>query len=299
MPKLICVLVLTLGFATSASAGVTFEWVHVGNPGNAADTTGFGAVSDSYRISKYEVTNAQYAEFLSTVASTTDPHGLFNTSMAITKQDRGGGISSYEANVGFEARPVGYISFLDAMRFVNWLENGQGTGGTESGVYSIVNGLAETRTNGAHYFIPSEDEWYKAAYHDPGAAGTYWDYPTRSNVLPNGEVPPGSANGANVASAVGDSTDVGAYPNSSSPYGTFDQAGNVWEWQENQAAGATSRVLRGAGGEPMARLTPRHRIGTCKAIQRSSSRITVSVSRVSPSQVRYSIWLSHCWELGP
>jgi len=55
------------------------------------------------------------------------------------------------------------------MRFVNWLENGQPAdgSGTESGVYTIGSGVNETRAAAASYFIPSEDEWYKAAYYDP------------------------------------------------------------------------------------------------------------------------------------
>ena len=68
-------------FALPAQA-VTIDWVTVGDPGNVADTTvmtcchaatgtsGYGSVSDTYRISKYEVTNAQYAEFLNAVANT-------------------------------------------------------------------------------------------------------------------------------------------------------------------------------------------------------------------------------------
>ena len=54
----------TLAVITSASASVTMDWVNVGNPGNTADSTGYGAVAYAYKIGKYEVTNAQYGEFL-------------------------------------------------------------------------------------------------------------------------------------------------------------------------------------------------------------------------------------------
>ena len=253
-PKLMSAVVLILVcLATPASADVVFDWAEVGNPGNAADTpaTGspsFGSVGNTYRISKHEVTNAQYAHFLNQVA-TTDSFGgvdtnLFNSNMNITRSGSSGNFT-YAVNAGFDNNPVNFVSFVDAMRFTNWLENGQGTGGTESGVYSVSNGTTETRAAGATYFIPTEDEWYKAAYHDPNAAGSYWDFPTQSNTVPTAEAPPGGANSANAANAVGNTTDVGAYTGSTSFYGTFDQGGNVWEWNENLAGSSTARRIRG------------------------------------------------------
>src|SRR4051794_12049669 len=63
------------------------EFVPVGNPGNPADPQdyegtidGYGAVSQPYRIGKYEVTSAQYTQFLNAVAKT-DAFGLYNASM--------------------------------------------------------------------------------------------------------------------------------------------------------------------------------------------------------------------------
>jgi hypothetical protein len=134
------------------------------------------------------------------------------------------------------------------MRFVNWLHNGQGNGNTESGVYSISDGLSETRSADARFWIPSNREWYKAAYHDPsaGTAGKYFEFPTNGNTVPDNNPPSNdSGNSANYNNArrVGNfdvddyatghpaypMTDVGAYVQSASPYGTFDQGGNVWE----------------------------------------------------------------------
>ena len=245
-------LVIVCCFMSASAKAVTIEWTIVGNPGNAGDTTGApnpaGAVDYVYRISKHEVTNNQYAEFLNQVAATddfvsNDPH-LYNDRMKISRSGSAGSYS-YAVDSGFESHPVSHVSFFDAMRFVNWLENGQGSGDTESGVYKIASGLFETRAPGAQHFIPSTDEWYKAAFHDPTAPGGYWDYPTQSNTPPTGEAPPGGANSANMFVIDGDgTTGVGAYTGSSSFYGTFDQAGNVFEWTEGSFFG-NSRGSRG------------------------------------------------------
>ena len=61
--------------AGTVMADITIETVPVGNPGNADDVvTGFGfygAVDYVYNIGKYEVTAAQYTEFLNAVQAST------------------------------------------------------------------------------------------------------------------------------------------------------------------------------------------------------------------------------------
>jgi formylglycine-generating enzyme len=114
--------------------------------------------------------------------------------------------------------------------------------------------------------LPSEDEWYKAAYHkNDGKTGNYWDYPTSTNDEPYSDdpasldYPANSANywnddynysnGVNDGCAVASPylTNVGAYALSVSPYGTLDQGGNVLEWNEADVwdAGGSSRNVRG------------------------------------------------------
>lgn len=224
---------------------VTFTWLDVIDEGNGDDTTGYGGVADQYRISSTEVTNAQYAEFLNAIAAS-DPNGVWDANMDIT---RGGsdGSYTYTPTAGFSANPLNNATFFDAMRFVNWIENGtptgaQGAGTTEDGTYSIFNGTSETRAGGATYFLPSADEWYKAAYFD--GAGSYWDYPTQSNAAPTDEVPAGGANSANYNNTVTETTDVGAYSGTTSHYGGYDFGGNVYEWTE-EVFGGTDRVIRG------------------------------------------------------
>ena len=250
--------VLSFLFASSASA-VTMDWVTIGNPLNACDVQlqgCFGSVPNDYRISKYEVTYAQYAEFLNAAADS-DPYGLWNPNLSSVRVGgitRTGSSGSYVYSVisGHEDRPVNYISFYDALRFVNWLSNGQGAGDTESGAYTLLggtatpsNGLTVTRNLDAAIFLPSEDEWYKAAYYDPSSlTPSYFDYPAGSNLPTTCAAPSAVTNQANCNSAVGDLTAKGSYTGSASPYGTFDQGGNVYEWDE-AIIGVTSRGLRG------------------------------------------------------
>ena len=104
--------------------------------------------------------------------------------------------------------------------------------------------MAIVRNAGAIDFIPSENEWYKAAYYDPtlnGGSGGYWTYPTKSNTAP-GNTLPDTGNNANYYN--GGYTDptnyltpVGAFADSPSAYGTYDQGGDVWQWNEANISG--------------------------------------------------------------
>jgi formylglycine-generating enzyme required for sulfatase activity len=178
-PKLLT-LAASVVLITSASATVTIDWVTVGNAGNAADTadgdaftTGvqrYGAVGYTYQIGKYEVTNAQYGAFLNAAAKT-DSYGLYNSGMSDFGITRGGSSGSYTYSVttALANRPVVYVSWFDAARFSNWMMNGQGNGSTETGSYTL-NGATSgiiTKNVGATIYIPTEDDWYKAAYFNP------------------------------------------------------------------------------------------------------------------------------------
>jgi formylglycine-generating enzyme required for sulfatase activity len=243
--------------AASSSSAVSIDWVTVGDPGNAVDSTGFGAVGYSYQISKYEVTNTQYAEFLNAVG-TSDPNLLYDTTLANSPSFRGitrsGASGSYTYNTvaGRENMPVNYVTFYSTLRFANWLQNGQPTGPqsnatTEDGAYTFLPpspfSTPITRNPGATIFLTSEDEWYKAAYYDavsasyntePVSAGFFWC------------TAPGAAPGTgNCHSSVGDTTPVGSYTNSPSPNGTFDQGGNLFEWNETILFGGSYRGVRG------------------------------------------------------
>lgn len=249
----------------------SLETVTIGDAGNADDDSAKprGSVAYEYQMGKFEVTAAQYVEFLNAKAAD-DIHGLYNPDMSASplddtmvgcKIERHGDPGSYTYSVpsDWANRPVNYVSYWDACRFANWLHNGQGNGDAETGAYTLngYNGSDGTRIQrnpGARWFVPSESEWYKAAYYKGnGMNSGYWDYPTRSNTAPGNQVlPTDPGNSANyhpgyLGYGIGSPyyrTNVGEFENSASTYGTFDQGGNVFEWTE-ELSGVSQRKLYG------------------------------------------------------
>jgi formylglycine-generating enzyme required for sulfatase activity len=240
---------------TSASASVTIDWVTVDNAGNAADPlTGYGAVAYAYQIGKYEVTNSQYSAFLNSAAKT-DSYGLYNASMSSFGITRGGSSGNYTYSVTgtLANRPVVYVSWFDAARFANWMMNGQGNGDTETGAYTL-NGATSgiiTANIGAQVYLPSRNEWYKAAYYN-ALSQTYSLYPNGQNTITTAD-----ANYSLYSGSGNSSTDVGAYINDPSSYGTFDQGGNVAEWNDTIFADVDNHrfVLGGAWNDLYHRMT--------------------------------------------
>jgi len=262
---------------------VNIEWITVGDPGNVGELSGggwmgapriCGAVDSVYRIAEYEVTNAQYCEFLNAVART-DPNNLYNARWMDKLAAPSGGITrtgssgnfGYTLNINMGNKPVNWVSWYDALRFCNWLHNGQPTGTqnaatTEDGAYDMSLGINPVRKPGALVFLPSEDERYKAAYYEPGAStddnDEYWTYATRSDAEPlrahsdNVGNIDGYYNSGNSGSwTIGEGTNVVNYDGAArwnggfnvttigsaglsnrSYYGAADMNGNVLEWIE-------------------------------------------------------------------
>lgn len=177
------------------------DFLYIGNSNNTADNTGYGAVNYNFYIKKFCITNAEYAEFLNAIAQT-DTYGLFSSFVSYVNSggsyDRGGitrtgstGSFQYSADVYMAEKPLMFSSWFMAARYANWLHNNKPTGlqntaTTEDGAYPLngsIGGIVVKNSN-AKYYIPSENEWYKAAYYD-SVNQKYWDYATQFDTAPS------------------------------------------------------------------------------------------------------------------
>jgi hypothetical protein len=167
-------------------------------------------------------------------------------------------------------KPVNFVDWFAAARVSNWLMNGAtGTSSTETGAYTLVGGTSGTApavNNGATFYIPTDDQWYKAAYYKGGGTNAgYWDFATQSDMIPTAV----TADGTGIGSAGstgnfanydfvadwngqdGNVTTVGTNSGASA-YGAFDMGGNVFEWNDLNGAAGSSRELRGGGWNSLA-----------------------------------------------
>ncbi len=227
--------IITFGSGTN-----TFDlnFVNIGNAGNAADTTGYGAVPYEYRVSTYEISQN-----------------------AITKATASG-MANVTAGAWTGSQPAANISWYEAAAFVNWLNTSSGYQAAYNLTFTTswsmtlwssadawtLGGTNLYRHKDAYYFLPSENEWYKAAYYNPGGSN-YFLYPTASS-----SVPTAVASGTNAGTAVySNAAVVPAIVDSAgglSPYGTMGQGGNVREWNESAWDGTNNsssedRAVRG------------------------------------------------------
>ena len=208
-----------------SSDQLEIDFVLVGDPGNANDRTGYpatvGKVEYKYRISKYEISEAMI--------------DLANVE---------GGLGLTHDNRG-PNQPATSISWLEAATFINWLNTSQGHQAAYNfdgtGNFQLWSSAEAWQDGGENrfrhkdtvYFLPSMDEWYKAAYYDP-TNGVYYDYPTGSNIVPSAVADGTAANTAvynqSFDDVPADITQAGGL----SPYGTMGQGGNVAEWEETE-----------------------------------------------------------------
>ena len=225
-------------FGTSGNE-FTIDFVDIGHAGNAADTTTYGAVPYEYRVGKYEISQ-------DTITKAT-ASGMANVTAG-----------SWTGN-----QPAAYISWYEAAAFVNFLNTDSGKTAAydltiNNGIWSMALWSSEQawtaggtnlyRNKDAYYFLPSENEWYKAAYYN--AAGTnYFLYPTASSSVPTA-VASGTDAGSAVYNNVASVPAIVASAGGLSPYGTMGQGGNVLEWSESafdgtNSSSSESRAIRG------------------------------------------------------
>ena len=202
--------------ALSGMAQAGSGFVTIGNAGNVADTTGYGAVGYTYQISKTEVTIAEF-----------------------TASGAGNGNENYwndgTHTVGPNA-PASVVSLYEAMKYCNYITSGNINLGAyvfSGGNYQSTDRASAVTTYGKVYALPTEDEWYKAAYFKPDASG-YSLYANGTDTVPV------EGTDANYNFAVGSPWAVGT--GTMEQNGTFDMMGNVWEWME-----ASGGVIRSGG----------------------------------------------------
>jgi hypothetical protein len=231
---------VTVGAAGNAGASpAQFEWLEFFGWGP------LGRVDYEYRLTRTEVTNTQYLEYVKAYSPYYD--GPFDSSV----QDPGlEGFDIYSATndpadpqwfvaSGTENFPA-EISWIHAARYCNWLHNGKvnAAWAFETGAYDTSTFMRQSagmwtgqnvRSPGALYWIPSLDEWIKGMYFDPNkfgvGVGGYNLYPTGSDIAPVSGLP-GTA-GAQTSVDMGpDRFDVGSYPDVMSPWGLLDGSGS-------------------------------------------------------------------------
>lgn len=221
MKKIIAVMVCVMVVVNFTSAdiirGINIDFVTIGNAGNAADSfTGFGAVGHDCRIGKYEVTNFQWNAFVATAGAPT-----------------GNPSSAYDESADFtgDQQPTNKVSWYETLQFCNYLTSGDKSKGaylfsgnnTNPGDFLGIDRAAAKSAYGTIYFLPTEDEWYKAAYYKPDGSG----YSLYANGTDTAPIPGVESNYDN---AIGMPWDVGT--GIMEQNGTFDMMGNLWEWDE-------------------------------------------------------------------
>jgi len=293
---ILCSLGVSPAQATPITASLNgYDLVKVGNPGNTGQlqtyATGgnltFGAVATDFWIGKYHFTNSQYTAFLNAIdPAGTNPNSVYNGSMG---SDPRAGISrtagnapgaKYAVRPNMGDKPVNFVSWFDAARVSNWLHNGAQTYGStdatasapqNTGAYTLgtaTSGTAPAKNAGAQFYLPTETEWYKAAFYNPtlnSNAGGYRVYgngfdsgiaAVTADVTGNGLAGTGGIMGSGVGnfanfnrgadwnSQDGNVTTVGTN-GAASYYGAFDMSGNVWDLNDLNGVPSSSRGLRG------------------------------------------------------
>jgi len=251
------------------------DFLRIGAPGNrntiASETPlepdwHYGAVDRVYRISQTELTNLQWAEFCNAYKDYWDGHPLTAQFVGLrmtAEFNPDGSVARYMPWEGAENQAA-RVPWRMAARYVNWLNNDKGfdRAAFEDGAYDTSTfftdgaGFAHdqlTHHESARYWIPTLNETIKAAYHDPNRYGPglegYWLYPDSGNE-PLVAGPPG------IGETWGENDvnhgEVGAFPNSHSPWGLLDVSGTGWEWTEHvryPQEGAGGRDLVGSNND--------------------------------------------------
>ena len=224
MTAVVCVVAVANLASAETIRGISMDFVTIGHAGNVGELSGdagghgptgiCGAVGYNYRIGTHDVTNAQWNTFTTAAGAPTGSDGGYNSSYFTDAQ-----------------QPVNKVGWYAAAQFCNYLTSGDKSKGAyqfsgnnaNPGYFLGVNRAAAQAVYGTIYVIPTEDEWYKAAYYKPDGSGY--------SLYANGtSTPPIAGVNANYNMAIGSPWNVGT--GTMEQNGTFDMMGNVWQWNE-------------------------------------------------------------------
>ena len=240
----------------SGSNAFTINFVTIGNAGNGNDRA-----LDNTNNTPGNPSDDEYASPLGGVAY------VFRMGVTEVPQDwidkaTNLGLTGVTAGAWTGMQPATSVYWYEAAAFVNWLNTSTG----HQAAYQLSNGNTTPmlwtsaqawqaggenlyRHKDAYYFLPSDDEWYKAAYHkNDGVTANYWDYATGSNLVPTAVT-----SGTGIGTAVYNNNNFNSFPaavdNSGglSAYGTRGQGGNVDEWQESADDGINDSASEARG----------------------------------------------------
>ncbi|MCC5822293.1 MAG: formylglycine-generating enzyme family protein [Phycisphaerales bacterium] len=256
--------------AAAASPDDHFDWVTIGEPGNigypggpVGISAGRGSVDYEYRIGRTQVTAGQWLAFYNTfsvqsgqLAQTLRP-AFWPAYQDFSYQGPGDRYEFFPTLHHPELSPIG-INWRQAAMFCNWLHNGH-----SSDPASLLNGAYDTATftynedtntfndqatrhPDARYWIPSLDEWLKAAHYDPNKNGQgpgWWEYAHSSDAPPVYGMP-GEGDVARqltqeqMIQLAGPGASplyipLGLYPDVQSPWGLLDLLGGNREFVED------------------------------------------------------------------
>lgn len=254
-------------------------WAGDGTPGDRA--IGRGGVNYEYNIGRFEVNTAQWVEFMNAVydrpAGDTIPHvlqtGFWGAASTTPINSANPAARRWTTPAGNEMRAVGGITWRTAAIYCNWLCNNKSLDQSAfmNGAYDVSTFGFEAlpfgqrftdqlaHTPGARYYIPTWDEWLKAAHYDPqkqnsdGSVGGWWTYSNGSDQPWIGARPSAGGTANFGFSGTGPNSPfiipLGAY-SGTSPWGLYDVAGATTEWTESVLTDGIGRRFRINDGSP-------------------------------------------------
>ena len=252
-----------------------FDWATITHAGNRAATQEeapylfppfstpelhLGSVPYEYRISRTELTVEQHFEFVQAYAPFWKGNPGASEFIGVWISWNGSG---YAIDPGYEKKAAS-MGWRTAARYCNWLHNGK-----VNEPWAFEDGAYDTSTFGtnpdgtltdqpahhpdARFWIPTHNEWAKAAHYDPNRYGEglegYWLYPDAGQEpLISGYPWEGGETDAGIEIKPGYTyLDVGSYPDVRSPWGLLDLSGGRREWCEDLTANGLHRIYRGSG----------------------------------------------------